>query len=55
MNASLRVCTPITSANDGTLYFGVKAVTNNPRLEEAAANRQTLQDLGFKNNDPIRR
>ena len=30
MNASLRVCTPITSANDGTLYFGVKAVTNNP-------------------------
>jgi len=30
MNASLRISTPITSAGDGTLYFGVRAITNNP-------------------------
>ena len=30
MDASLRICTPLTSANDGTLYFGIRAVTTNP-------------------------
>ena len=30
MNASLRICTPLTSADDGTIYFGVRAVIANP-------------------------
>ncbi len=30
MDASLRVCTPLTSASDGTVFFGVRAVTTNP-------------------------
>jgi hypothetical protein len=30
MDASLRICTPLTSADDGTLYFGIRAVTTNP-------------------------
>ncbi len=30
MDASLRVCTPLTSASDGTVYFGVRAVAANP-------------------------
>lgn len=30
MNASLRICTPLTSAGDGTIYFGVRAVVANP-------------------------
>jgi len=30
MDASLRISTPITSAADGTLYFGIRAVASNP-------------------------
>ncbi len=30
MNASLRICTPLTSADDGSVYFGVRAVNTNP-------------------------
>jgi hypothetical protein len=30
MDASLRICTPLTSAADGTLYFGIRAVSTNP-------------------------
>jgi hypothetical protein len=30
MNASLRVCTPLTSDANGTVYFGVRAATANP-------------------------
>lgn len=30
MDASLRICTGLTSADDGTIYFGVRALTANP-------------------------
>ena len=30
MDASLRICTGLTSANDGTIYFGVRALSANP-------------------------
>ena len=30
MDASLRVCTPLTSAANGTVYFGVRAISANP-------------------------
>ncbi len=30
MDASLRICTGLTSANDGTVYFGVRALSANP-------------------------
>ena len=30
MDASLRICTPLTSGSDGTVYFGVRAVSGNP-------------------------
>ncbi len=30
MNASLRICTPLTGADDGSVYFGVRAVSTNP-------------------------
>ena len=34
-NSSLRVCTPLTSDAQGTVYFGVRAVSGNPLLIES--------------------
>jgi len=30
MDASLKICTPLTSGDDGTVWFGVRAVNTNP-------------------------